>query len=66
MPPLDFQTYPSWLFQLMFPRYRRPVKNFADLFFDLIRKNGFEILEIIPLGVAGPNYLHEIRAQPKN
>ena len=45
----------------MFPRYRRAVGNFADLFFDLIRKNGFEILEIIPLRVANSNYLRKIR-----
>jgi SAM-dependent methyltransferase len=61
MPPLDFQTYPRWLYRLMFPRYRRAVGNFADLFFDLMRKNGFEILEIVPLRVADTNYLREIR-----
>jgi hypothetical protein len=47
----------------MFPRYRRAVGNFADLFFDLMRKNGFEILEIIPLRVADPHYLRTIRPQ---
>jgi SAM-dependent methyltransferase len=47
MPPLDFQTYPRWLYRLMFPRYRRAVGNFADVFFNLMRKNGFEILEMI-------------------
>jgi SAM-dependent methyltransferase len=61
MPPLDFQTYPRWLYRLMFPRYRRAVGNFADLFFDLMRKNGFEILEIVPLRVADPDYLRTIR-----
>jgi SAM-dependent methyltransferase len=63
MPPLDFQTYPRWLYRLMFPRYRRAVGNFADLFFNLMRKNGFEILEIVPLRVADPHYLHTIRPQ---
>ena len=66
MPPLDFQTYPRWLYRLMFPRYRRAVGNFADLFFDLMRKNGFEILEIVPLRVADPNYLREIRPRLRN
>jgi SAM-dependent methyltransferase len=61
MPPLDFQTYPRWLYRLMFPRYRRAVRNLADLFFDFMRKNGFEILEIVPLRVADPHYLREIR-----
>jgi SAM-dependent methyltransferase len=63
MPPLDFQTYPRWLYRLMFPRYRRAVGNFADLFFNLMRKNGLEILEIVPLRVADPHYLHTIRPQ---
>jgi cyclopropane fatty-acyl-phospholipid synthase-like methyltransferase len=61
MPPLDFQTYPRWLYRVMFPRYRRAVGNFADLFFDPISKIGFEILGIVPLRVADPHYLREIR-----
>ena len=61
MPPLDFQTYPRWLYRFMFPRYRRAVGNFADFFFDLMRKNGFEMLEIVPLRVADPKYLRTIR-----
>ena len=63
MPPLDLQTFARWLYRLMFARYRRAVENFADLFFDLMRKNGIEILEIVPLRVTGPNYLREIRPQ---
>ena len=47
----------------MFPRYRRAVGNLAYLFFDLMRKNGFEILEIVPRRVADPHYLRTIRPQ---
>ena len=61
IPPLDFQTYPRWLYHLMFPRYRRAVRNFADQFFEVIRRQGFEILEILPLRVADPDYLQLIR-----
>lgn len=61
MPPLDFQTYPSWLFQLMFPRYRRAVGNFADQFFDAMLKYGFKIVQITPLRKAEPEYLCKIR-----
>jgi SAM-dependent methyltransferase len=61
MPPLDFQTYPRWLYRLMFPRYRRAVGNFADLFFDLMRKHGLEILQITPLRQADPEYLGKIQ-----
>jgi SAM-dependent methyltransferase len=61
MPPLDFQTYPNWLFQLMFPRYRRAVGNFSDQFFDAMRRHGFEIEQITPLRRAEPDYLRQIR-----
>lgn len=61
MPPLDFQTYPSWLYRLMFPRYRRAVGNFADQFFEAMKRHGFEILEMIPLRVADPSYVRAIR-----
>jgi hypothetical protein len=45
----------------MFPRYRRAVGNFADLFFDLMRKHGLEILQITPLRQADPEYLGKIQ-----
>lgn len=61
IPPLDFQTYPRWLYRLMFPRYRRAVGNFADHFFDLMRKHGFEVLRVTPLTQADPGYLQKIR-----
>lgn len=61
IPPLDFQTYPNWLFQLMFPRYRRAVGNFADQFFDVMRRHGFEIERITPLRRVEPDYLRKIR-----
>lgn len=61
MPPLDFQTYPRWLYRLMFPRYRRAVRIFADQFFNCMQKHGFEILHIMPLRQADPEYLCQIR-----
>lgn len=61
MPPLDFQTYPRWLYRLMFPRYRRAVGNFADQFFEAMKRHGFEMLEMIPLRVADPGYVRAIR-----
>ena len=30
LPPLDFQTYPNWLYDLMFPKYRRACRWFLD------------------------------------
>jgi len=61
MPPLDFQTYPRWLYRLMFPRYRRAVGNFADQFFGAMSRHGFEILEVVPLRRTDPAYLRSVR-----
>jgi len=60
LPPLDFQTYPTWLFNLMFPKYRRAVGNFADTILDTMKKQGFKILEVVPLRSADPVYLETI------
>lgn len=61
MPPLDFQTYPRWLYRLMFPRYRRAVGNFADQFIKAMKDCGFEIHRIAPLRQAESHYLAQIR-----
>lgn len=63
MPPLDFQTYPRWLYRLMFPRYRRAVGNFADQFVRAMKDCGFEILRMTPLRQAEASYLTQIRPQ---
>jgi SAM-dependent methyltransferase len=60
LPPLDFQTYPTWLFNLMFPKYRRAVGNFADTIMDVMRGQGLEIIGVVPIRKADPNYLDEI------
>lgn len=61
MPPLDFQTYPNWLYRLMFPRYRRAVRNLADQFLNTMKKSGFTDLRVTPLRQADPAYLRVIR-----
>ena len=60
MPPLDFQTYPTWLFNLMFPRYRRAVGNFADTIIESMERQGLKVVRIIPLRVADQDYLEHI------
>jgi hypothetical protein len=60
LPPLDFQTYPSWLFNLIFPRYRRAVGHFADDIIDAMRQSGLHIEQIVSLRTADPAYLEEI------
>jgi SAM-dependent methyltransferase len=41
MPPLDFQTYPDWLYHLMFPKYRRACRRFLDEILDAAALEGF-------------------------
>jgi SAM-dependent methyltransferase len=60
LPPLDFQTYPTWLFNIIFPKYRRAVGNFADTIMDAMRDHGLAIIGVVPIRKADPNYLDEI------
>ena len=60
MPPLDFQTFPRWLFNLIFLKYQRAVGHFADEFLTAMEKHGFTDLKISPIRVAEQNYLDEI------
>jgi SAM-dependent methyltransferase len=60
MPPLDFQTFPKWLFDLIFVKYQRAVGHFADEFLSAMEKHGFTDLKIIPIRTADPEYLDEI------
>jgi SAM-dependent methyltransferase len=70
MPPLDFQTFPTWLFNLIFLKYQRAVGNFADEFLSAMENYGFTDLKIIPIRTADPEYLDEIwphlRAEARN
>ena len=60
MPPLDFQTFPRWLFDLIFLKYQRAVGHFSDEFLISMKKHGFTDLKVIPIRVAEPAYLNEI------
>ena len=60
MPPLDFLTFPRWLFDLIFLKYKRAVGHFADEFLTSMEKHGFTDLKVIPIRVAEPDYLDEI------
>jgi SAM-dependent methyltransferase len=61
MPPLDFQTLPTWLFELAFPKYNRAAGNTADEFFKAIERNHFRILRTAVIREAEPEYLQAIR-----
>ena len=60
IPPLDFQVFPTWLFNFIFQKYDRAVGHFADEFTDAIKRHGFSELQILPIRVAEPDYLDEI------
>lgn len=60
MPPLDFQTLPRWISDLVFSKYQRAVGHFADEFLTAMEKHGFTDLKIIPIRVADPRYLNEV------
>jgi hypothetical protein len=61
IPPLDFQTYPDLLFNLIFPKYRRATGHFADEIFGALRANGCAIEQIVALRTVDPTYLERIR-----
>lgn len=60
LPPLEFQTYPTWLFNLMFPKYRRAAGNFADTIMDAMRNQGLEITQVVPIRRADLEYLDAV------
>lgn len=61
IPPLDFQTYPDWMFDLIFPKYRRAVGHFADEIFAALKDNGCAIEQVVALRTAEPDYLQKIK-----
>lgn len=63
LPPLDFQTYPTWLFNLIFPKYRRAAGHFADTILESMRRQGFRIEGVIPIRTAESDYLSRIWPQ---
>ena len=60
IPPLDFQTYPDWLYALMYPKFGRAVRNFVSTFADEIERQGFQNIQITPILKADPAYVSSI------
>lgn len=60
MPPLDFQVFPTWLFNLIFVKYLRAVGRFEDEFRISMEKHGFTVESVIPIRIADEAYLKEI------
>ena len=63
LPPLDFQTYPDWLYTLMYSKYDRATRRFLNDHLDAIKAAGFAIRKLTPTRQADPNYLNSLRGR---
>lgn len=63
MPPLDFQTYPDWLYGLMFPRYRRATRFLLDQHMASMEKAGFIVASRRFIHAADASYVQRVRPQ---
>lgn len=61
LPPLDFQTYPNWLYKLMFPKYRRACRRFLDEVIQAADSSGFRQSHIDLIRCADSRYMKELR-----
>src|SRR5262249_15408729 len=60
LPPLDFQPYPNWLYDYIYPPYRRATRKFLDEHLSAIESNGFKVLKMTPIRTASDEYLNAI------
>lgn len=60
LPPLDFQTYPDWLYDLMCPKYRRATRRFLNEHTQAIENAGFTEVKVIPTREADDAYLDRL------
>jgi len=60
LPPLDFQTYPDWLYSLMFPKYHRATRRFVNEHAAAVTSAGFRVEKITPTRTADAEYLDRL------
>jgi SAM-dependent methyltransferase len=60
IPHLDFQTYSDWLYDLMFPKYRRSCRWFLDEITDAVRSAGFTGIEAVTLTTEDADYARKL------
>jgi len=63
IPPLDFQTYPDWLFEAMYPTHHRNTRRFLADYKSAAARAGFKQIEIHPTRSAEKNYLTAIHGR---
>lgn len=63
LPPLDFQTYPNWLHNLMYPPFHRATRRFLHDHYQALAKEGFTVDQTKVLRRAEPEYLSSVWPQ---
>jgi SAM-dependent methyltransferase len=61
LPPLDFQTYPDWLYKLMNLKRGYAMRRLQGEFLDAIRRMGFSVEEVGILRAADEDYVELVR-----
>lgn len=61
IPPLDFQTYPDWLFEWMYPVNCRATRRFVEDYRRAAAGAGFADVEIQPTRMADKSYVESTR-----
>jgi SAM-dependent methyltransferase len=61
IPPLDFQTYPDWLYGWMYPVHYRATRRFLEDYRQEARKAGFHDIKIQSLRTVDDAYVESIR-----
>jgi len=61
IPPLDFQTYPDWLYNLMYPPFHRATRRFLSDYLAAFERNGFVVETVTPLRTVDQDYYESIR-----
>ena len=60
VPPLDFQTYPDWLWRLMYPPGRRNTRRHASEFVRAAQSAGFDKVVLRRDQTAPPQYMDQV------
>ena len=63
LPPLDFQTYPDWLFGWMYPVHCRNTRRFVEDYRRAAAGAGFAGIDIRPIRMADKSYVESIRGK---
>ncbi len=60
IPPLDFQCYPDWLYNLMYPTFHRATRRFRSEYIQRLEEAGFTIDSVTPLRTVDEEYYKQI------